>query len=383
MQISRARLYELVSQSPLSRVAPGLEVSATVLAAICREHKIPYPGSLYWTRKSLGQPVSLTPLPILDETADRPITIEPKAKRPSPAPIQSNTDGAQASKSQFSVKERLNKPHALIAKWIAEHDQRLKEFNRDRSHFGYLEPIKPLSEIDHRRHRILDALFRELEAKGGRISQTEKGLVRVTIDNENIDFQLREKNKQVTLSPDDSRRTYRSMTLVGTGKLVFAISTYLRRSHNEEWLENDRKTMESYMPEIIERLFEGVMVLKDWHREQEEERERSRKREAERIERQRLAKQDKARKERLAQLARDLETSRQIRHLLTLVSSTAFDHGKRIHGRSMAEWLEWSNQAADELDKTQGGMEGVFSIIGGVDAQPANPYYSHQRHDEL
>src|SRR4030088_2529803 len=52
-------LYNLVSSSPLSKIAPSLSFSATALATICKEHEEPYPRSGYWTRKSLGQAVTL------------------------------------------------------------------------------------------------------------------------------------------------------------------------------------------------------------------------------------------------------------------------------------------------------------------------------------
>jgi hypothetical protein len=79
MQISRLELYELVSKSPLSKVAPSPGISATTLAEICRKYNVPYPGSGYWTRKSLGQTVMLDPLPL--DSEEKPIDIEPAKPR--------------------------------------------------------------------------------------------------------------------------------------------------------------------------------------------------------------------------------------------------------------------------------------------------------------
>jgi hypothetical protein len=83
----------------------------------------------------------------------------------------------------------------------------------------------PLSDIERRRHKILDGLFRALEGKGAKISEAEKGLLCVTINGEKIDFQIREKNRQVKVLLEDSRSSYRSQEFVGTGKRVFAIRT--------------------------------------------------------------------------------------------------------------------------------------------------------------
>ena len=63
MQITRSELYERVCSSPLSKIAPELGISGTALAAICKKHQVPYPGSGYWTRKSLGLPAEVPPLP--------------------------------------------------------------------------------------------------------------------------------------------------------------------------------------------------------------------------------------------------------------------------------------------------------------------------------
>jgi hypothetical protein len=60
MQISRAELYELVWKSPLSKTAPRFGISATALAAVCKKRSIPYPGSLYWTMKSMGRSVEVS-----------------------------------------------------------------------------------------------------------------------------------------------------------------------------------------------------------------------------------------------------------------------------------------------------------------------------------
>ncbi|MEZ0169502.1 hypothetical protein [Microvirga sp. TS319] len=71
MQITRFELYKRVCDRPLSKVAPGLGISGTQLAALCKRYQIPYPGSGYWTRKSLGLPAELPMLPDApDETIE-------------------------------------------------------------------------------------------------------------------------------------------------------------------------------------------------------------------------------------------------------------------------------------------------------------------------
>lgn len=76
MQVTRLELYKRVCERPLSKVAPELGISGTALAAICKQYQVPYPGSGYWTRKSLGLPAELHALP---EASDETIDILPPA----------------------------------------------------------------------------------------------------------------------------------------------------------------------------------------------------------------------------------------------------------------------------------------------------------------
>lgn len=79
MRLTRLELYERVCNAPLSKLAPDFGLSGTALAAICKQHRIPYPGSGYWTRKSLGLAADL---PALPEGSDEPIELVPSVARP-------------------------------------------------------------------------------------------------------------------------------------------------------------------------------------------------------------------------------------------------------------------------------------------------------------
>lgn len=81
MQLTRLELYKRVCDRPLGKVAPVLGISGTALAAICKQYQVPYPGSGYWTRKSLGLAADL---PALPEAPDEIIEITPSTPRPRP-----------------------------------------------------------------------------------------------------------------------------------------------------------------------------------------------------------------------------------------------------------------------------------------------------------
>ncbi|QKC97153.1 hypothetical protein [Mesorhizobium sp. NZP2298] len=83
MQLTRLELYKRVCDRPLSKVAPELGISGTALASICKRYQIPYPGSGYWTRRSLGLAAELPSLPeASNETIEITASIpKPRQKR--------------------------------------------------------------------------------------------------------------------------------------------------------------------------------------------------------------------------------------------------------------------------------------------------------------
>lgn len=94
MNLTRAEFYDRVCNLPLSKLAAEFSTSGTALAAICRKHHVPYPGSGYWTRKSLGL---VAELPSLPDGPDEIIKIRPAVSRPRRKKQQSSDSGANAT----------------------------------------------------------------------------------------------------------------------------------------------------------------------------------------------------------------------------------------------------------------------------------------------
>ncbi|MGO7042178.1 hypothetical protein ACCS60_27905 [Rhizobium acaciae] len=108
MQLTRLELYERVCRAPLSKLAPELGLSGTALAAVCRQHQIPYPGSGYWTRKSLGLAAEL---PALPEGVNE--TIEITAPVPKPRQKKAPEDRV-TRKARAIAKARRLERHPLL-----------------------------------------------------------------------------------------------------------------------------------------------------------------------------------------------------------------------------------------------------------------------------
>ncbi len=99
-------------------------------------------------------------------------------------------------------------------------------------------------------HRILQGLFKALEAKGGKVKENDKRELLVEFQGEEIEFNLREKLKQVhrPLTAEEKRYSWNEKKstkydLMPTGNLVFSIKTYLPNKLQREWIESPERPM--------------------------------------------------------------------------------------------------------------------------------------------
>lgn len=266
------------------------------------------------------------------------------------------------------VAEKLTRPHWLVAEWIEDREKRRREALRSGEEWRIRNAPPSWSELDMRRHRLLDAIFKAVEERGGSISKGDKGLARATIEGEKIDFLIREKSRQVKVPPDDNRRSYMTTDLVGTGKLVLAIRTYLRGSHNEEWRETDGSPLELLLAAFVDRLFEGAQVLKAWHVEQQEDRKRWAEEAARRAALERQRADDKARRDKLVELSSQWQTARNLQEMLTGLLSATHDPATVVGDRSVEEWVKWAQTFIAELQEPVANAHSLFRSINDTKA---------------
>lgn len=364
MQISRAELYELVWKSPLSKTAPQFGISATSLAVICKAHNIPYPGSLYWTMKSLGRPVEIQPLPASSDEAML-IVIEPATPRKTRADRRSDEEIQKSDPKGVALPhiDRPVKEHPIITKWIAERERQRREALASRNEWAIKAAPGPITDVDRRRHSILSKLLRAIEAKGGVVSATQKGNLEARIDGETVEFQIREKQRQTRITETYGSLSFSKQRLVGTGKLAFSVLTYWPGHNSTEWRETDTVTLESKLPSMIERIFEGAQAVKAWNLRLRQEEEQRRKAAAERAERQRQAELEGKRRQKLVELATDWQAATIVRDLIAMLRSKEADQGQDVSGKTIAEWLGWADEVANDLDATRNGAAAFFSTI--------------------
>lgn len=179
--------------------------------------------------------------------------------------------------------------------------------------------------MDRRQHRILDALFKALELQGAKVKQDERRALVVQPSGEPVEFQLREKQKQVRRSlTADEKRWHRpeekdwKQELRPSGKLVLAIKTYLPAGLTTEWLETDERSLEALLPDTVATIVAAGPLLVECRRQREEDERRRREEEHRRYQEQQPRKREdnrwrqfvaRADQRREAEVARGLLTS--------------------------------------------------------------------------
>lgn len=322
VEVSRDDLYRQVWQTPMSRLAVQYGISGNGLAKICERLNVPYPPRGYWAKKEAGKQVVSYRLPPAAVGTPQSVTISPTPP-PAAAPelpdeVKLKADAARNAATAANVPERILKPHPIIAKWLADHDRRKREARQERDPWrkSMIDP-GAMSESDHRRHRILDTLFKTVQALGGKAKENERHELSITVQGEEMEFQLRQKMKQVRrpLNENERRWSLRDdkgwrQELQPTGQLVFSFKTYLPDSLKREWLENDKASMESLLPDIVATFIAAGPLLAEQRKKREEEARQRQLAEQRRYEEQQRRKLDNNRWRRLSKSRSSGATSR-------------------------------------------------------------------------
>ena len=370
--LAREELYALVWDTPMARLAEQFGLSGNGLAKICRRLDVPYPARGWWAKKAAGHKVRQMRLP------------KPKTGTPTSARIARRERPRETAVMDLAplletidtiiVPERLDRAHPVIVGWRAERRHKRKEAARERDPWMRSAWLVPdFTEMEKKGHRVLHALLKALEKAGATIAEGEKkGHVFVTVAEERIELEIREKLKQVKRPlNDDEKRWYsdakRLVTeLVGTGRLHVVIHTWSRAGFKREWLETDARPIEVLLPEIAATLLAMRPHLAEARRQREEEAgiadERRRQAEEER----RRRKVEAHRWRRFVEFARASEEDRQARALVTALRAAPHLTAEQIGERNIADWLNWAEARANAVDPLERGAAALFEEIAAV-----------------
>ncbi len=375
--MTREELYGAVWTTPMSRLAEDYGISGNGLAKVCDREDIPYPTRGYWAKHAVGKAPKRTPLPKSSST--RSITIRPTPLPPPPnelpPEVKQQADKVRASESALAVPERLLRPHAVIASWLAEHEEKKRQARSERDPWTRdLYRPSEFTETDRRKHRILDALFKAIERQGGKVKQGERSVLFAEVLGEKVEFQVREKQKQERRPLTDDEKRWRSpgdngwkKELVPTGWLVFEIKTWQwPNGLPRQWLESERQSMEGMLPDILATFVAAGPLLVQQHKDKEAAERERQLAEQRRYEEQRRRKRDANRWRRFRELAQDWHELAAVRDFLTALRLMENAAAADIDGRSVQEWIAWAEEWLQRADPTAGGVGGVFKKVAEI-----------------
>lgn len=372
VRLTREQLYERAWQTPMVRLAEQFGISGNGLAKICRRLDIPYPPRGWWAKKAAGHRVNVVPLP-----PARPGTPVQATVYATPA----QTDGVRQAVAKLAesvgevpIPERLVRPHAIVAKWIADHRKRKEEARRERdpwmrSHFS----VPDFTEAERRRHRILHTLFRALEKHGASISENDRSHLLAEVIGEKIEFSCHEKSKQITrpLTAEEIRwetwnKSGFKKELEPTGRFEFQIRAWIDQPIRKLWLETERESFETMLLEIVATFLVLGSMLAERTRQHVEERriQEERQRQLE-LERQRKQ-QDDNRWSRFVQIAESWKRAELAREFIAKLKELDLPESELVDGRSLVEWLDWAEAKAEVRDPVRQGIEATFSDLARV-----------------
>ena len=376
--LTREELYAQVWQTPMSRLADQYGISGNGLSKICRRFDIPYPPRGYWAKKTAGKKVEIIALPPVRGRAPGSITIG-RASRNLPnsevsVDLRKKVDSVREDAANVKVPDRLVRPHSIIARWLANYEHRKRDARHGHNSWARdLVKQEAFTPCDRRQHRILNALFKALESIGAKIEQDERQKLFAELDGEKIEFQIREKLKQVKRPLTKQEKRWRlsgekdwKQELQPTGKLAFAIKTYFPRGLRTEWLETDEKPMEILLPDIIASfVVAGPFLTEQTKKRREIERQRHIA-EQKRHEEQQQRRRDENRWRRFLEIAQQWKDAELAREFLLNVNKESLDFERDISGTSLGEWIAWAEQRVQEHDPLLGNVEEIFGLIASV-----------------
>ncbi|WP_324715285.1 hypothetical protein U7230_07785 [Carboxydochorda subterranea] len=378
VRLTREELYRLVWSEPIQRVARRLGISDVMLAKHCRRMEVPRPGRGYWQRVAVGQHLKPAPLPPpkSPQTPTACVIRAPTQQRRE-TPVQKETA------PEVTVQSKLNAPHPLVRstldalrRWTPDRDGLL----RVRGAEGSLDVAVSPSSVD-RAMRILDALLKAVESRGGRVlvrrhpdAWVRAGMQRadtlVEVQGQQVQFRLREllnrRPHTPTLEEQQARARYSwafapMWDYTPCGRLSLEIVSYWPGNARKRWTDGARERLEECLGEVVVALEQAARAM----REQQEAEERARQRQAEEERRRRLQElerqREEARRRQLAEEAERWHLARRVRAYISAVEQQAKLRGMDTGPEgALGRWIAWARSVVDELDPLKGRLAALF-----------------------
>jgi hypothetical protein len=368
MMITREELYERIWKLPATKLAKELGISDVALAKICRKLSVPKPGPGHWRLVQLGWEIERPALPALVAGGAAEALIDPEPHR-----TRNGRSGAEACDGMpkyevIPVPETLHRAHPIISRVRAT-------LEAEKPAKGGLVTVPSGRSIlrvsvsraqTSRALRVMDALVKALERRGGRFVRSEgAGSERMCleIDGQGVAFELTE-----LVQKDDSYSwKYARWECAVTGRLQFRMFATEPKGARRCWADCKFYRLEEKVGEIVHWMFvtaeaerKARVALEERWRQWEAELKR--KEDARRH--QEEARRAKERKRRLeeswrSQLEESSEAWLRARRLRRFIRACGAvlqkAEGSLAAGDWQERWVAWAMAHADRLDPMTNG----------------------------
>jgi hypothetical protein len=254
-EITREELYKLVWSKSLALAAQELGISDVGLAKICKRLDVPRPYRGYWARLESGHKLRIPPLPPAKKDTPRSAFVSPNFKR-QPLPddeARTLTENERVPANRIVVADDLRSAHPIVRESRKRLERKFVDpFGRIYPGWSPDESQRQIIDINvshgtvHRALRIMDALIKAIETRGGHIElKSRKTYCRV--NEANVQFSLWEKitRTEREVSQKERRESYTSdrWIFTPTGQLTIRIDEhYVGRT---SWRDKPTKPLEN------------------------------------------------------------------------------------------------------------------------------------------
>lgn len=360
--LKREELYEQVWTEPVIHVAAKYGLTGNGLKKICRNADIPVPPPGYWQRLRVGRPDPWPPLPPAAPASLPTLTITASPITRVVKDAAARVQAQQAPECPIVVPDRLVNPHALVQAtrmaleqghvddYGAVHGQRSQPRLDVRISKGSL--LRAL--------RILDALFKAVETRGGSVHLDPErgGRTHVKIGDEKVEIRMEEEFTRKDHVPAKTDKPYLvpKWDYVATGNLTFRIDEYVEGAR-KTWRDGRTQRLEDLLDDVLKGIFVTAEVLRA-RRLEGERQERERRAALERqAELERLRREEETRRQELEQQVARWVKSQNLRAYLKAVEQEAGQREISIAPDSpLGRWLAWAREHADRLDPLAAGL---------------------------
>lgn len=375
---TRQELYELVWQTPISKLAKEFGLSDRGLAKLCERNEIPLPPRGHWAKKAAGRPSPQTPLPQASNKLYSEKIVITEYQKTVTKPAAEVTEALSAVPSpEISVSMSLTKPHLVIQRWLDEREADIREDKRFASRHptpGWSPMYKPFTELEQRRHRILDTVFKAIEKGGYQVKLGDRSFNwEASFDGITVEFDVKEREKmiKIPLTKKESLESwYQGKThrteRQPSGHLMLIIRTHLPKGLKTRWAEDEiGRPLEELVSDIVKTLIAAGPVLVQQRKEQEE---RMRQYEAERhrifLEQQRIQLDQECWDRFLRAVTRSSQAKEALAFIAEIkVLAAEQDSQAKIAGKSIQDWIEWAETKAKKHDPLHRGLSGLFEQV--------------------